>query len=93
MINKYLIDAYDEYQENKTYNILIEFAEKTFKNQGKQKLFIGCALILITNVTSKYYATTHALLSILAQTFEKTHKNRQIRNVIPNLSKMVLLNN
>lgn len=65
MINKYLIDAFEEFESKQTYKTLIEFAEKTFPKNGTDKLFIGCSLILITNEMSKYSATTHALLSIL----------------------------
>lgn len=44
MINKYLIDAFEEFESKQTYKTLIEFAEKTFPKNGTDKLFIGCSL-------------------------------------------------
>lgn len=65
MINQYLFDGYEEYTNNRTYEVLTEFANKTFPQNGTDKLFIGCSIILYRSVVNKNYANTHALLSIL----------------------------
>lgn len=65
MISEYLMNGWIEYTEKKTYNTLLEFADKTFPKDGTDRLFIGCALLLINSVINKNYATTDAMLSIL----------------------------
>ncbi len=79
MINQYLFDAWVEYQEKGTYQTLIDFANKTFPKNGTDKLFIGCALILISSVINKNYATVDSLLSILECGKEKIDDTNLLR--------------
>ena len=49
-MNIILMDIYDEYFQRKTINKLLDFAKLTFPQDGTDKLFIACTLILINNV-------------------------------------------
>lgn len=49
-MNIMLIDAYCEYDKNKTITILEEFTKKTFPSNGCDNLFIACVLILFEHV-------------------------------------------
>lgn len=49
-MNIILMEIYDEYDKYKTINKLKDFTKLTFPNDGTDKVFIGCVLILITNV-------------------------------------------
>lgn len=46
MINRILMELYDDYEQNNNIEGLIEFTNKTFPKNGTDKLFIGCFLIL-----------------------------------------------
>lgn len=73
MINRILIELYDEY-EKENYESIVEFANKTFPNDGTNKLFIGCALILFSRSNGfkpRYDATRENLLDIVASAKEK----------------------
>lgn len=63
-MNKYLMEFYDEYYQNKTITKLEHFASITFPSDGTDKLFVGITLVLITSVY-KTRATAEALLTIL----------------------------
>jgi len=45
-INKYLREFFEEYKLFKTINMLIEFTNKTLPQDGTDKIFIGCVLIM-----------------------------------------------
>lgn len=49
-MNAILMEIYDEYHQHETITKLEEFTKKTFPQDGTDKLFIACVLILITNV-------------------------------------------
>ena len=73
MINRILMELYDDYS-NGNINSLIEFAGKTFPNDGTDKLFIGCLLILFSNANgfkARYDCTREELLSIVLSAKEK----------------------
>ena len=75
MINRILMELYDDYKNN-NINSLLEFAKKTFPNDGTDKLFIGCMLILFSCAgngifSSRYFCTRENLLSIVMIAKEK----------------------
>ena len=74
MINRILMEAYDEYAENNSINGLIEFAKKTLPSDGTEKLFIGCVLILFSIAgiyKPRYFCTRENLESIVLLAKEK----------------------
>ena len=46
MINRFLIELYDNYVESGNLVPVEDFAELTFKNEGVRKLFVGSFIIL-----------------------------------------------
>lgn len=73
MINRILMELYDDYEKNNIES-LIEFARKTFPSDGTEKLFIGCTLILFSRCSgykARYSATREALFSIVLSAKEK----------------------
>lgn len=67
MIDRILMELYDDY-ENNNKNSLIEFVNKTFPQDGTDKFFIGCVLILFSRVgcyKERYYATREKLYDIV----------------------------
>ena len=73
MINRILMELYDDYEKN-NIDSLIEFARKTFPSDGTDKLFIGCTLILVSRCggyKARYGATREALLSVVLSAKEK----------------------
>lgn len=51
MINRILMELYDDYEKGSIDN-LVEFTKKTFPQNGTDKLFIGCVLILFSRIFS-----------------------------------------
>ena len=47
MINRILMELYDDYEQG-SIESLIEFTNKTFPKNGTDKLFVGCVLILFS---------------------------------------------
>lgn len=73
MINRILMELYDDYEQGNTES-LIEFANKTFPKNGSDKLFIGCTLILFSRSNGfkpRYYASRENLISIVLSAKEK----------------------
>jgi hypothetical protein len=73
MINRILMELYDDYEKNNIDN-LIEFTNKTFPQNGTDKLFIGCVLILFSRAGGykpRYCATRENLYSIVLSVKEK----------------------
>lgn len=73
MINRILMELYDDYSEGNKASLL-NFAEKTFPNDGTDKLFIGCTLILFSRASgfkARYDCTRESLLSIVLAAKEK----------------------
>lgn len=73
MINRILMELYDDYEKNNIES-LIEFTNKTFPKNGTDKLFIGCVLILFSRANgykSRYDATWENLYSIVLSAKEK----------------------
>lgn len=73
MINRILMELYDDYEQN-NLDSLIEFAYKTFPKNGTDKLFIGCVLILFSRTgcyKPRYSVTRENLYSIVLSAKEK----------------------
>ncbi len=63
-MNVYLMKFYDEYDKLNSIKALEEFTTLTFPQDGTDKLFIGCVLILITSVY-RTRVTSEALSTIV----------------------------
>ena len=73
MINRILMELYDDYEKNNIES-LIEFTNKTFPQNGVDKLFIGCVLILFSRANGykpRYDVTRENLYSIVLSAKEK----------------------
>lgn len=69
------MELYDDYEKG-SIESLVEFTKKTFPQNGTDKLFIGCVLILYSNAydrrfKAKYYASRENLVSIVLAAKEK----------------------
>ena len=74
MINRILMELYDDYISNNKIDDLIEFANKTFPKDGTDKLFIGCVLIMFSRAGGykpRYDVTRENLYSIVLAAKEK----------------------
>lgn len=75
MINRILMELYDDY-ENNNLDSLIDFANKTFPKDGTDKLFIGCVLILFSRCNGfkpRYSASRENLYNIVLSSKEKVN--------------------
>lgn len=73
MINRILMELYDDYEKG-NINELVEFANKTFPNDGTSNLFIGCVLIMFSRCVCfkpRYDSTRENLYSIVMSAKEK----------------------
>ena len=73
MINRIFMELYDDY-ENNNIDSLIEFTNKTFPQNGTDKFFIGCMLILFSRAGGykpRYDVTRENLYSIVLSAKEK----------------------
>lgn len=73
MINRILMELYDDYERGNIES-LIDFTNKTFPQNGTDKLFIGCILILFSKAGGfkpRYYASRENLFSIVLAAKEK----------------------
>lgn len=73
MINRILMELYDDYERGNIES-LIDFTNKTFPQNGTDKLFIGCVLILFSRAGGfkpRYYASRENLFSIVLTSKEK----------------------
>ena len=74
MINRILMELYDDYEKNDNIDSLIEFTKKTLPSDGTDKLFIGCVLIMfsLTGIYKpRYFCTRENLLAIVLTSKEK----------------------
>ena len=74
MINRILMELYDDYSENNTIDGLLEFTKKTLPSDGTDKLFIGCVLILFSIAgiyKPRYFCSRENLESIVLLAKEK----------------------
>lgn len=73
MINRILMELYDDYEKGNIES-LIDFTNKTFPQNGTDKLFIGCVLIMFSRSNGfkpRYGATRESLYSIVSAAKEK----------------------
>lgn len=73
MINRILMELYDDYADNNINNLL-EFTKKTLPSDGTDKLFVGCVLIMFSIAGSykpRYFCTRENLLAIVLLAKEK----------------------
>ena len=95
MINRILMELYDDYSENKKIDNLIEFAQKTFPNDGTDKLFIGCVLILFSiscGYKPRYFCTRENLVSVVMLAKEKIGNSNLLAFYIDRVNKAVGIN-
>ena len=74
MINRILMELYDDYKKNNNTESLIEFTNKTFPKDGTAQLFIGCVVILFSRaggLKPRYDVTRENLYSIVLAAKEK----------------------
>jgi len=74
MINRILMELYDDYSQNINIDGLIDFTRKTLPSDGTDKLFIGCVLILFSMAgvyKPRYFCSRENLLSIVLLAKEK----------------------
>lgn len=73
MINRILIELYDDYEKNNIES-LIDFATKTFPKDGTDKFFIGCVLIMFSRaggLKPRYNVSREQLISIVLSAKKK----------------------
>lgn len=73
MINRILMELYDDYEKG-SIESLIKFTNQTFPQNGTDKLFIGCVLILFSRTGGfkpRYDASRENLFSIILAAKEK----------------------
>lgn len=73
MINRILMELYDDYEKNNIES-LIDFANKTFPRNGTDTLFIGCVLIMFSRAKGfkpRYDVSREKLISIVLASKEK----------------------
>jgi len=95
MINRILMEFYDDYSENNKIDGLIYFTEKTFPNDGTDKLFIGCVLILFSMAgiyKPRYFCSRENLLSIVQLAKEKIGKSNLLAFYVDRVNKVKGIN-
>lgn len=73
MLDRILMELYDDY-ENNNINSLVEFTNKTLPQDGTDKFFVGCVLILFSRAggyKARYDATREKLYDIVLSAKEK----------------------
>lgn len=68
MIDRILMELYDEYENNEKIDGLVEFALKIFPKDGTDTMFIGCVLILFSRpgcYKERYNMTREKLYEIV----------------------------
>lgn len=73
MINRILMELYDDYVNN-NIDSLLGFTKKTLPNDGTDKLFIGCVLIMFSiagGYKPRYFCTRENLVAIVRLAKEK----------------------
>ena len=84
------MELYDEYEKGNMESI-IEFTNKTFPNDGTDKLFIGCLLILFSNEVGaykpRYFAARERLYLIVLAAKEKIGNTNLLAFYIDRINK------
>lgn len=74
MINRILMELYDDYEKNHNLKQVKEFAKKTFPSDGTDRLFVGCVFIMFSTASlfkPRYSCTREELESIVLLAKEK----------------------
>ncbi|MBE6160645.1 MAG: hypothetical protein E7158_00285 [Firmicutes bacterium] len=88
MINRIIMELYDDYLNNNIES-LIEFSKKTLPSDGTDKLFIGCMLIMFSRANgfkSRYDCNREQLLSIVYAVKEKIGESNLLEFYIDRLN-------
>ena len=88
MINRVIMELYDDYSNNNIES-LIEFSKKTFPSDGTDKLFVGCMLIMFSRANgfkARYDCNREQLLSIVYAIKEKIVKSNLLEFYIDRLN-------
>lgn len=89
MINRILMELYDDYSKG-NIDSLIEFTTKTLPNDGTDKLFIGCVLIMFSRANgykARYDCTRENLLSIVLAAKEKINDSNLLAFYIDRINR------
>lgn len=95
MINRILMESYDEYSENNNIDKLIDFSNKTFPNNGTDKLFVGCVLILFSIAgiyKPRYFCSRENLLSVVLLAKEKVGNSNLLAFYVDRVNKVKGIN-
>ena len=90
MINRILMEMYDDYSENNNIGGLIEFTRKTLTSDGTDKLFIGCVLILFSMAgiyKPRYFCSRENLVSVVLLAKEKIDSSNLLAFYIDRVNK------
>ena len=90
MINRILMELYDDYSQDNNIDNLIEFSKKTFPNDGTDKLFIGCVLILFSIAgiyKPRYFCSRENLVAIILLAKEKIGSTNLLEFYIDRVNK------
>lgn len=88
MINRIIMELYDDYANNNIES-LIEFSKKTLPSDGTDKLFVGCMLIMFSRANgfkARYNCNREQLLSIVYAVKEKIGKSNLLEFYIDRLN-------
>ena len=84
-MNTVLMEIYDEYIDNKTVTKLEGFTKKTFPQDGTDKLFMGCVLILVNSVY-KTRVNAETLRSVVLSVKEKIGNTNLLKIYLESLN-------
>lgn len=90
MINRILMEFYDDYVENNNIDSLVEFAKKTFPYDGTDSLFVGCVLILFSiagGYKPRYFCTRENLLAVMLLAKEKVGNSNLLEFYVDRVNK------
>ena len=88
MINRIIMELYDDYSNNNIESIL-EFSKKTLPSDGTDKLFVGCMLIMFSRAhgfKARYNCNREQLLSIVYAVKEKIGESNLLEFYIDRLN-------
>ena len=88
MINRIIMELYDDYSNNNIEPI-IEFSKKTLPSDGTDKLFVGCMLVMFSRANgfkARYDCNREQLLSIVYSVKEKIGKSNLLEFYIDRLN-------
>ena len=89
------MESYDEYSENNNIDKLIDFSNKTFPNDGTDKLFVGCVLILFSIAgiyKPRYFCSRENLLSVVLLAKEKVGNSNLLAFYVDRVNKVKGIN-